>query len=271
MLVRRSLFPALLALIMLLASSCAVIRGGVTRQTIASEYYSIAEAYADLEKYDKAIPYYEAAAKQKQYRNAARYGLGRMYGLTGDWKQAEDIFESLLKKDKGNEMLEGAYAFALVSQGKTEKAIPLYKALMEKHPDDPVIARDYAEVLIVAKQYEDALESIASTREKFPDSDVLKDLDDLEAKANAALAPPEETEDSKTATKDDGKNGKTVKKNILDKKAAEKKAAEKKAAEKKEADKKADAATTDKKAADKKVVADKTAAESDAKSTSSGQ
>lgn len=230
MLLRRRLFPALTALLMLAASSCAVIRGGVTRQTIASEYYSIAEAYADLEKYDKAIPYYEAASKYKQYRNAARYGLGRMYGLTGDWKQAEDIFESLLKKDKENEMLEGAYTFALVSQGKTEKAIPLYRALMDKHPDDPVLARDYAEVLIVAKQYEDALASIASTREKFPDSDVLKDLDDLEAKASAALAPPEETEDSKTAKKGDGK---TIKKNILDKKAAEKKAAEKIAANKK--------------------------------------
>jgi tetratricopeptide (TPR) repeat protein len=206
---------------MLAASSCAVIRSGVTHQTIASEYYSIAEAYADLEKYDKAIPYYEAAARQKQYRNAARYGLGRMYGLTGDWEKASDIFKSLLGKDPENEMLEGAYSFALVSQGKTEKALPLYKGLMDKHPDDPVRARDYVAILIVAKRYEDALDEIAATREKFPDSDVLKDLDDLEAKASAALAPPEDTGDSKTATKDDGKS---VKKNVLDKKAAEKKA-----------------------------------------------
>jgi tetratricopeptide (TPR) repeat protein len=222
--VGRRAFVALLALLMLAASSCAVIRSGVTHQTIASEYYSIAEAYADLEKYDKAIPYYEAAARQKQYKNAARYGLGRMYALTGDWEKASDIFKSLLSKDPENEMLEGAYSFALVSQGKTEKALPLYKGLMDKHPDDPARARDYVAILVVAKQYEDALDEIAATREKFPDSDVLKDLDDLEAKASAALAPPEDSSDPKTATKDDGKNAKNVKKNVLDKRAAEKKA-----------------------------------------------
>ena len=112
--------------------SCAVLRGGITRQTIASEYYAIAEAYSDLEKYDKAIPYYKEAAKEKEYRNAARYGLGRMYGLTGEWETARDIFESLLKKDPNNELLETAYSYSLVSSGKADEAVPLYRTIL--HP-----------------------------------------------------------------------------------------------------------------------------------------
>ncbi len=184
---------ALLAVaFMCTVSSCAVLRGGITRQTIASEYYAIAEAYSDLEKYDRAIPYYEEAAKVKNYRNAARYGLGRMYGLTGDWEKARDIFESLLKKDPKNEMLETAYSFSLVSSGKADEALPLYRAVMELHPDDPVLARNFAELQILAGEYDAALETIVAAREKFADSDVMKEFDDLEAQATAAKEPPPE-------------------------------------------------------------------------------
>ncbi len=172
--------------------SCAVLRGGITRQTIASEYYAIAEAYSDLEKYDKAIPYYKEAAKEKEYRNAARYGLGRMYGLTGEWETARDIFESLLKKDPNNELLETAYSFSLVSSGKADEAVPLYRTIMELHPDDPVLARNFAEVQILAGEYDAALATIAEAREKFSDSDVMKEFDDLEAQATAAKEPPPE-------------------------------------------------------------------------------
>lgn len=210
--------------------SCTVLRGGITRQTIASEYYAIAEAYSDLEKYDKAIPYYEEAAKQKEYRNAARYGLGRMYGLTGDWDTARDIFESLLKKDPNNEMLETAYSFSLVSSGKADEAIPLYRSVMELHPDDPVLARNFVEIQILAGKYDAALETIAAARTKFSDSDVMKEFDDLEAQATAAKEPPPEQIPTDSMPKEGQAKPVTGMDKFKAEKAKEEKAKEEKAA-----------------------------------------
>jgi predicted Zn-dependent protease len=171
-----------------LLSSCAGLRPGVTRQTIAAEYYSIAEAYADLGKYEKAIPYYQEAAKHPEFANAARYGLARMYALSGKWEEAADIFGSLLAKDPENEMLESAYSFSIVSSGKSDEALIRYKTVMDRHPDDPVLARNYAEVQIIAGQYDGALETVKSARSRFAESDIMKDFDSIEAKATAAIA-----------------------------------------------------------------------------------
>ncbi len=196
-------------------ASCAGLRPGVTRQTIAAEYYSIAEAYADLGKYEKAIPYYEEAAKRREFANAARYGLARMYALSGKWEEASEIFGSLLSKDPGNEMLESAYSFSIVSMGKADEALVLYKAVMDRHPDDPVLARNYAEVQIIAGQYDGALETVKSARLRFPESDVMNDFDSIEAKATAAIAdaaekskegaPPSEGNAGKKTDRSDGK------------------------------------------------------------------
>lgn len=188
-------------------ASCAGLRPGVTRQTIAAEYYAIAEAYADLEKYEKAIPYYQEATKQREFKNAARYGLGRSYALSGKWEEAADIFESLLAKDPENEMLRTAYSFSLVSMGRAEEALPLYKAVMDAHPDDPVLARNYAEVQIVAEKYADAIETVKSARLRFPESDIMKDFDDIEAKASEAIAAAEEEKNDPDEASDGEKGG----------------------------------------------------------------
>lgn len=183
----RSLCFAAVASVLL--SSCASMRGGVTARDISAEYYAIAEAYAELAKYEKALPYYEKAEKQKEIRNAARYGRARMYAMLGKWTESCEILADLLAKDPGNEMLETAYAFSLVSSGNAKDSLDIYRKIAERRPDDPAVARNLAEVQIIAGLYSDALETIALIKKKFPDSEVLKDLPGLEMKANEGLSP----------------------------------------------------------------------------------
>ena len=183
----RSLFLAAMATFFL--SSCAAMRGGVTARDISAEYYAIAEAYAELAKYEKALSYYVKADKQMEIREGARFGRARVYAMRGEWAESCEILAGLLSKDPGNEMLETAYAFSLVSSGNAKDSLDIYRKVVEKRPDDPVVARNYAEVQIIAGFYSDALETIAMIKKKFPDSEVLKDLPGLEMKATEGLTP----------------------------------------------------------------------------------
>jgi len=109
--------------------------------------------------------------------------------MLGKWTESREILADLLAKDPGNEMLETAYAFSLVSSGNAKDSLDIYRKIAEKRPDDPAIARNLAEVQILAGLYADALETIEAIKKKFPGSEVLKDLPGLETKATEGLTP----------------------------------------------------------------------------------
>jgi len=176
-----------------LFSSCATANAGLAGQNIASEYYAIAEGYAELSKFDKAILYYRKASLRREYANAAGYGLGRMYALSGKWQEACDEFAVLYKKDPDNTLIAGAYAFALASNGQTGEALALYGMLWQKNPVDPQTGRNYAAMLVLAARYEEALALIAELNEKYPDAEALKGIGEIEKKAEDALKPPVDT------------------------------------------------------------------------------
>lgn len=178
----------LCALVML--ASCSTF--GADRD-IAAEYYAIAEGYAGTSKYDKAISYYEKAARYKNFANAAHYGLARVYALSGKWDESCALLDGLYAQDPANEMIATAYAFALASEGRSVKALGLYEAIYGAHGDDPQAGRNYAEILVLVQRYQDALDLIAELKKKFPDADAMKGIDDLAKKAEAALNPAEST------------------------------------------------------------------------------
>ena len=190
--------------IVLISVSCA------TSQDMAAQYYEIAEGYAETSKYDKAIIWYQKAAKAKEFENAATYGLGRMYALSGQWTDACKIFHDLYEKEPDNELLISAYAFSLASNGNTEEALVLYEKLYQKNTENPSAGKDYVAMLLLAEKYQEALAQIAILREKFPDDDIIAGLDALETKAQTALNPPEETAEESTDTNsEEQSNGST--------------------------------------------------------------
>lgn len=175
-----------LFLLIALTQSCTTVYSG---KSMASEYFTLAEAYAEVGKHDKAIVYYGKAASVKEYSNAANYGLARSYALTGRWDESARLLSKLLEKDPDNKLLTTSYAFALVSSSQIEEGFDLYQKLWDKYPDDPVMARNYAEMLFVSGKYDEATAQIAIIKEKYLDTEGGKDIATLEKKIADALAP----------------------------------------------------------------------------------
>jgi tetratricopeptide (TPR) repeat protein len=67
----------------------------IKQNNIYSEYMSIGDAYLDLEKFDKAITYYQKAMVNKNLYWTAYYKLGRSYALSKKWKEAKKVYFDL--------------------------------------------------------------------------------------------------------------------------------------------------------------------------------
>lgn len=176
--------------ILLLASlwglaSCALVPGYTPRSVLAAENLAVAEGYAELSNYPKAQEYYRKAARSKDYRNAAEWGLARSLALSGDFTSALPLLEGLLKRDSQNRMLLEARAYALVALERTEDGLAAYGELRESYPDDPEAAVDYVAALTLAKRWDDALGLATQVRERFPDAEALSRLERLEETALA--------------------------------------------------------------------------------------
>ncbi len=192
------------ALLMVILSACTALKGSLITKETASNYYEIAEGYAGITKYDKAISFYRKAALQKEFANAANYGLARMYSLTGKWQDACVILGDLYAQDKENTLIATAYAYALASNSRGDEALALYESVWKKNSEDPSAGRNYAGILFLSGKFGETLEQIALLKEKYPDAEALKGIDELEKKAKEGLSPPAEP-DPAAGTKADAK------------------------------------------------------------------
>lgn len=178
----------------LTCTSCVLFGPSTSRDELAAEYLTLADAYAAVSKYDKAIEFYTKASARKEYRNVTRYNIGRMYGLSGKWKEAAGVFAELYEQESGNTLISNAYVYALVASGDPETARPIYEENYNKAVDDPVASRNYAEILVITKRYPEAILMIQKIKETFPDTDAAKGLDDLTKKIEDAKKAESEAE-----------------------------------------------------------------------------
>lgn len=166
--------------------SCTVMNSGTLKKELATEYLELADAYAEVKRYDKAADFYERAARHENYYNVTRYKLARVYALAGKWQETIAVLEPLFAQEPDNLLISNAYAFALLSAGENEKALPIYERNYLENTQDPVQARNYAEMLFLAERYEDARGIIAKMREEYGDAEYLTDLDDLDKRISKA-------------------------------------------------------------------------------------
>ena len=87
------------------------------REALAADYLYLADCYAEVEEYEKALFFYEKAASVPAYKDVATYGMGRMYALGENWAAAIRVFKALYEMESENSILLSAYAFALASDG----------------------------------------------------------------------------------------------------------------------------------------------------------
>ena len=150
----------------------------IITKNIASEYFTIAEGYADLKKYDKAAEYYKYAMKNKSLRLSAYYKMARCYALAKDYKNALEAYEKLLKLDPDNKEIKLSLAYIQGMSGNTEKALNSYEVLMQEFPEDSSVLVNYINVLIYIGRVEDAEKYLKILIEKFPDCSEIKTLSD---------------------------------------------------------------------------------------------
>ena len=175
----------------------AAFGGGKQDSRLVKEYFEIAQAYAEVGKYDKAIEYYEKAAVDPSYKNATQYSIARMYGLKNEWAKACSLLEPQYNEAPDNIMVVNAYAYALASAGEHERACTLYHALYEKNQSDPESALNYARILIIAEKYDEASAFIEKIKVQFVEHEEKKVLDELEEKIKKTSEKPKKEEAQK--------------------------------------------------------------------------
>ncbi|MGI5091103.1 tetratricopeptide repeat protein [Treponema socranskii] len=182
----------------------------VTRSSLAAEYMAIADAYAELEKYDKAAPYYKRAMQDESLYWTAIYKLGRMYALSKNWKEAEKIYKRLLDRDAQNVSVRMSLAYIQAMSGDLAGAKAAYKTLVDENPQNETVLVNFIAVLLSQKDTVGAEEAIALLKQGFPESASLTDyekrLSDLKKPAEEKASKGGEDADAKAAAKDEVSN-----------------------------------------------------------------
>ncbi|MGP1455316.1 MAG: tetratricopeptide repeat protein [Treponema sp.] len=225
----------------------AAFGSGKQDRQLLKEYFEIAQAYAEVGKYDKAIEYYEKAAVDPAYKNATQYSLARMYGLKNEWKKACSLLEPQYNEAPENIMVLNAYAYALASAGEYEQACTMYHTLYEKNQSDPEAALNYARILVIAQKYDEATAFIEKIKTQFVEHEEKEALDELEEKIKKALDPDQKDQKDEKPQKGQ-KDQKEQKNQQAQKKQKDKQAQKTQTNQKGQKDRKGQAAPKDQKA-----------------------
>lgn len=197
--------------ILIFASFTKAFAKGAVEEDLAGEYFSIAQSYAELKNYSKAVDFYLKAEKSEEYKNAVQYNLAQVYALQKDWNSCLKYIEPLYKEAPENIKLSTAYAYALASAGKEEKALSVYEKIYFENKETPEYFFNYVRLLIIVKKYEKAKELLAESKEKFTQEDDKKTINSLEQEIEKLLNPPElkKDENKSSAEKDKADQSKT--------------------------------------------------------------
>ncbi len=195
---RFFIFTAVLSLLFSVLSGCQTSNAlkipGETElitKNIASEYFTIAEAYSELKKWDKACTYYKLAMQEKTLRLSAYYKLARCYALSGDYASSTRCYSELLELDPENKDLKLSLAYVKGMNGNTEEALEMYKSLTQLYPNDSSVLVNYINLLLFTEKKDEAKEQFLILEEKFPDNSEIKRLSE---KVNAGSDVPSESE-----------------------------------------------------------------------------
>ena len=151
----------------------------IKQNNIYSEYMSIGDAYLDLEKFDKAITYYQKAMVNKNLYWTAYYKSGRSYALSKKWKEAKKVYFDLLKRDPENISVRMSLAYITAMEGDLDSAEEIYKSLWNNNSDNSEILVNYINVLIANNNVSEAKNLIKTLKEKFQEN---KNIESFEKK-----------------------------------------------------------------------------------------
>ena len=160
--------------------SNSLVRSSGMLEDLGREYYLLADSYAELKKYDKALELYQKASRTgvKSERELS-FKIARCAALAKDWNTALKEYGSLLEKDKDNLLLKKSIAWIYGQKGDLEKAEAEYEALYTAHSYDKDVCTNYILVLHTLKKDEQARAVFSSYAELYPDAPNIAELEKL--------------------------------------------------------------------------------------------
>ena len=170
----------------------------VSSETLAAEYYDIANAYYDLKKYDKAIEYYEKTQDLLSEENLTiTYNLARIYAMRNMWSDSAIYYERIFSHDQNNTTIGMAYAYVLAKQGKTMEASALYRGFYERNPADKKLLANFILTLLDLDESYEASQLFEELKTLDEESEEAKKVADaIKKKADEAAAENESESES---------------------------------------------------------------------------
>ncbi len=122
------------------------LRSAQLLENLGNEYYLLASLYEESAKYDKALDLYQKArtAGSSKTDRELTFKIARSAALAKDWDAALKEYESLLKTDSGNLLVQKSVAWIYGQKGDFNKAEQAYAALYKAHPYDKDICNTCA-------------------------------------------------------------------------------------------------------------------------------
>jgi tetratricopeptide (TPR) repeat protein len=117
----------------------------------------LGEVAARVGRLAEAIKYLERAIELAPSYASAHLRLARVYHDCGDFREAADKLDQLLKIDPGERRADRFKATTLLMSGEYSEALQLYRSLVEKVPDAPSHWIGYGHVLNTVGRFEESV------------------------------------------------------------------------------------------------------------------
>lgn len=120
--------------------------------------YTVARAYADMQNFKLAIPYFQKAIELKPTETRWIYEMSLIYyGMNDDQNALKYMLEAAEKGyKKDNEFLQNL-ATAYINAGKLNEGIAALQEVLQRRPTDLNILNTIAEAYYDAKKWDDAI------------------------------------------------------------------------------------------------------------------
>ena len=111
---------------------------GIT--SFAQKHSARGDRYFDHNLFETAIEFYkrDVKARKKDVREHAMQRLADCYRITGDYAQAEAVYQKVLRRDKKDPINYLNYGLALMNSARYEDAAEQFKSYLEKVPGNAV-------------------------------------------------------------------------------------------------------------------------------------
>lgn len=172
----KSLSIFIITFFLILLGSCKSVSNIIPGKTntiiknIYFEYYNIAEIYYSLEKYDKAILYYEKSLECEDLYWSSYYKLAKCYVFTSQYSNALSMFKEMYEKDVDNQNIKSSLAYVYAMTFDFDNAIILYEELYKQEQSNIDYIENLISIYLLSEDYQSAQKYYLELKEKYPDS-----------------------------------------------------------------------------------------------------